>query len=69
MIAAGGRAVLILTSSAVESLMIRDEVTLTVLGVNGNQVPLGINAPKTVSVRGGEIYKRIKRELGQGDWG
>ncbi len=49
--------------------MIRDEVTLTVLGVNGNQVRLGINAPKTVSVRGGEIYKRIKRELGQGDWG
>lgn len=46
--------------------MIGNEVTLTVLGVKGNQVRIGINAPKSVPVHREEIYTRIKREL-QGD--
>lgn len=43
--------------------MIGNEVTLTVLGVKGNQVRIGINAPKNVAVHREEIYERIKREL------
>jgi len=42
--------------------MIGDEVTITVLGVKGNQVRVGINAPKSVAVHREEIYERIKRE-------
>ena len=53
---------LILTRRAGETLMIGDEVTITVLGVKGNQVRLGINAPRTVAVHREEIYQRIKRE-------
>lgn len=53
---------LILTRRVGETLMIGDEVTVTVLGVKGNQVRIGVNAPKHVSVHREEIYERIKRE-------
>lgn len=53
---------LILTRRVGESVMIGDEVTVTVLGVKGNQVRVGINAPKTVAVHREEIFERIKRE-------
>lgn len=54
---------LILTRRTGETLMVGDDVTLTVLGVKGNQVRIGINAPKNVPVHRQEIYERIKREL------
>jgi len=53
---------LILTRRVGETLMIGDEVSVTVLGVKGNQVRIGVNAPKTVSVHREEIYQRIQRE-------
>ncbi|ASJ72472.1 carbon storage regulator CsrA [Granulosicoccus antarcticus] len=53
---------LILTRRAGETLMIGDEVSVTVLGVKGNQVRIGVNAPKEVSVHREEIYARIKKE-------
>jgi len=56
--------VLILTRRVGEAVMIGDEVTVTVLRVKGNQVRLGVNAPKTVSVQREEIFHRIKRENG-----
>lgn len=55
---------LILTRRVGETVSIGDEVTVTVLGVKGNQIRLGINAPKTVAVHREEIYDRIKREKG-----
>ena len=55
---------LILTRRVGETVMIGDEVAVTVLGVKGNQVRIGVNAPKNVSVHREEIYERIKKEEG-----
>jgi carbon storage regulator len=53
---------LILTRRVGETVMIGNEVTVTVLGVKGNQVRIGVSAPKDVAVHREEIYERIKRE-------
>ncbi len=58
---------LILTRRVGETLMIGDEVTVTVLGVKGNQVRIGVNAPREVAVHREEIYERIKAEQTQGN--
>jgi carbon storage regulator len=58
---------LILTRRVGETLMIGDSVSVTVLGVKGNQVRIGINAPKDVAVHREEIFQRIKREQGGGE--
>jgi carbon storage regulator len=58
---------LILTRRISESVIIGDEVKVTVLGVKGNQVRLGIDAPKTVSVHREEIYQRIQQEKSGGE--
>ena len=59
---------LILTRRVGESVVIGEDVTVTVLGVKGNQVRIGINAPKTVAVHREEIFERIKngRPAGEG---
>lgn len=53
---------LILTRRVGESLVIGDEVNVTVLGVKGNQVRIGVNAPRDVAVHREEIYVRIQEE-------
>lgn len=55
---------LILTRRISESIIIGDDVKITVLGVKGNQVRIGIDAPKHLSVHREEIYERIKSEAG-----
>jgi carbon storage regulator len=51
---------LILTRRVGETLMVGDEITITVLGVKGNQVRIGVNAPRDVAVHREEIYNRIQ---------
>ncbi len=53
---------LILTRRVGEAVVIDEEVIVTVLGVKGNQVRIGVNAPKSVSVHREEIFERIKNE-------
>ena len=58
---------LILTRRLNETLMIGTEITVTVLGVKGNQVRLGVNAPKSVAVHREEVFDRIQSEDGDGN--
>ncbi|MCI3944492.1 carbon storage regulator [Pseudomonas syringae] len=56
---------LVLTREIGETFSIGDDITVQILGVNGNQVRLGINAPKHIKVHRAEVYKRIAHKLSQ----
>ncbi|WP_024646332.1 carbon storage regulator CsrA [Pseudomonas syringae] len=56
---------LVLTREIGETFSIGDDITVQILGINGNQVRLGINAPKDIKVHRAEVYKRIARMLSQ----
>ena len=58
---------LILTRRVTESLMIGDDVTVTILGIKGNQVRVGVQAPKELAVHREEVYDRIHEEEGRND--
>ncbi len=58
---------LILTRRAGESLMIGDDVNITVLGIKGNQVRIGVNAPKEITIHREEVYLRIQEEQNNSD--
>jgi len=58
---------LILTRRVGETVVIGDDVTVTVLGVKGNQIRLGVNAPREIAVHREEIFERIKRERSEGE--
>ncbi|MGI9322577.1 MAG: carbon storage regulator CsrA [Pseudomonadales bacterium] len=60
---------LILTRRVGETLMIGDDVSVTVLGVKGGQVRIGVDAPRDISVHREEIYRRIHSQEGQGPAG
>ena len=59
---------LILTRRVGESVIIGNDITMTVLGVRGNQVRLGVDAPKDISVHREEIYQRIQKEKGDNNF-
>jgi len=62
-----GKTMLILTRRINETLMVGDDVTVTVLSINGNQVRLGVNAPRQVPVHREEVYEKIKRQARTSD--
>lgn len=57
---------MILTRRVNEKLMVGDEVTVTVLSISGNQVRIGVNAPRHVPVHREEIYEKVKRQQSAG---
>ncbi|GFM79393.1 carbon storage regulator [Pseudomonas cichorii] len=56
---------LVLTREIGESFSIGDNITVQILGVNGNQVRLGIDAPKDIKIHRAEVFRRIARKLSQ----